>query len=322
MTVKSIDWEYLSRQERYCAKKMARYLYPEGCARKTFNRGKFVLRSLLYRKSLLRVFSLFQAVPLRALPTRYPELLDKPMRPYRFACARARERAEMLEDHYRLLLARYPTLIEPLYLGQGVELGRYPQSDCSILLRHDGTFRREAELALSIVDPQGLRLYSCAFSLAGSVAHPELMIGSMQGPEPAVEQAQARVRELTREGHGLRPKSLLVMLVLQLARAMGGERVLAVRKRAHVFQAKRYSRKQKGNLLADYDELWQEFGAEDVDANFVALQPALRKPLEEVASRKRAMYRRRYEWLDQLQDVIDRQFADIPQGQASKQLAP
>ena len=96
MTVKSIDWEYLSRQERYCAKSMARFLYPEGCDRKTFNRGKFVLRSLLYRKSLSRVFSLFQCDSLKALPAVYPELLDKPMRPYRFACASARERAEML----------------------------------------------------------------------------------------------------------------------------------------------------------------------------------------------------------------------------------
>ena len=28
---------------------MARFLYPDDSARKTFNRGKFVLRSLLYR---------------------------------------------------------------------------------------------------------------------------------------------------------------------------------------------------------------------------------------------------------------------------------
>lgn len=30
------------------------------------------------------------------------------------------------------------------------------------------------------------------------------------------------------------------------------------------------------------------------------LLPAVRKPLEEIASKKRAMYRRRYEWLDEL----------------------
>ncbi len=300
MTAKSMDWDHLSRQGHYCAQKMARFLYPDDSARKTFNRAKFVLRSLLYRQQMSRVFELFQAEPLKALPAHYPELLDKPMRPYRFAGSTATQRAEMLENHYRLLLARYPELIDPLYLDEGIELGQYPQSGCRIVLRHDGTFRREAELALSIVDQQGKRLYSCAFSLAGTPGKLSLVIGSVQGPEPCVEQAQDKVRALTKEGHGLRPKSLVVMLVMQLAEAMEAEHISAVRMKAHIYQAKRYSKKKKACLQADYDELWEEFGAIDQDDNFVQLSPAVRKPLEEIASKKRAMYRRRYEWLDEL----------------------
>lgn len=72
---------------------------------------------------------------------------------------------------------------------------------------------------------------------------------------------------------------------------------------------KRYSSKQKANLQADYDELWQEFDARDVDANFVALQAQSRKPLEEIASKKRAIYRRRYEWLDLLVQGMAERFA-------------
>ena len=310
MTAESIDWDHLSRHGHYCAQKMARFLYPDDSARKTFNRGKFVLRSLLYRPQLSRVFELFQTEPLRALPAHYPELLDKPMRPYRFACSTVNQRVRMVEDHYRLLLARYPELIDPLYLGEGIELGRYPELGCRLVLRHDGTFRREAELALSIVNEQGERLYSCAFSLAGSEDELALVIGSVQGPEPGVEQPQEQVRALTKAGHGLRPKSLVVMLVMALAGAMGASRVSAVRMKAHIFQARRYSKKKKACLQADYDELWQEFGALDQDANFVRLQPVVRKPLEEVAARKRAMYRRRYAWLDELglncQQVLNR----------------
>lgn len=309
MIKKAVDWGDLSQSGRYCAQDMARYLYPEDNDRKVFNRGKFVLRSLLYRRQLSKVFDLFQVSHLNALPASHPELLDKPMRPYCFAGSTPAQRADMLENHYRLLLESYPQLIDPLYLGEGIALGRYPLSGCGIVLRYDGTFRREAELALSIVNGEGQRLYSCAFSLAGSVDRLILMIGSMQGPEPAVENAQDRVRELTKEGHGLRPKSLLVQLVLQLAQSMGAAEVLAVRKRAHVFQAKRYSSKQKANLQADYDELWQEFDARDVDANFVALQAQPRKPLEEIASKKRAMYRRRYEWLDLLVQEMSERFA-------------
>ena len=215
----------------------------------------------------------------------------------------------MVEDHYRLLLARYPDLIDPLYLGEGIELGRYPEGDYRIVLRHDGTFRREAELALSIVSEKGERLYSCAFSLAGNERELALVIGSVQGPEPSVAEPQGQVRALTRAGQGLRPKSLVVMLVMALAGAMGAHRVCAVRMKAHIFQARRYSKKKKACLQADYDELWQEFGALDQDANFVRLQPVVRKPLEEIASKKRAMYRRRYEWLDLLVLGMAGQFA-------------
>ena len=65
------------------------------------------------------------------------------------------------------------------------------------------------------------------------------------------------MRALTRAGQGLRPKSLVVMLVMALAGAMGAHRVCAVRMKAHIFQARRYSKKKKACLQADYDELWQ-----------------------------------------------------------------
>ena len=94
-------------------------------------------------------------------------------------------------------------------------LGHYPDGGWRIVLRH-GTFRREAELALSIVSA-GERLYNCAFSLAGSEQELALVIRSVQGPGPCVEQPREQVRALTRAGQGLRPKSLVVMLVMALA---------------------------------------------------------------------------------------------------------
>lgn len=308
MTTSHACWADLARQERYRASAMARYLYPLGSARCTFNRSKFVLRSLLYRGPLSRIYRLFCEAPLCELPTRYPELLDKPMRPYRFASSSAHQRAAMVEEHYRLMLERFPSLIVPLYLEQGVEVGRIPDSEVRLVLRHDGTFRREAELSLSLLDGEGKRLYSCAFSLERCGGSLGLVIGSVQGPEPSVDAPQERVRLLTKQCHGLRPKSLVVMLVLMLAESMGANRVSAIRKCAHIFQAKRYSKKKKECLQADYDELWGEFGARVLDANFVTLAPLERKPLEEIASKKRAMYRRRYDWLDELARRLDQVF--------------
>ena len=62
---------------------------------------------------------------------------------------------------------------------------------------------------------------------------------------------------------------------------------------AHIFQAETVQQKKKPACRRTTTS-WQEFGALDQDANFVRLQPVVRKPLEEVAAKKRAMYRRRY----------------------------
>ncbi|WP_033423736.1 DUF535 family protein [Geopsychrobacter electrodiphilus] len=277
---------------------MARIIHPAENAHYKFKRVRFLLRSLLYRRVLKQMFFLFQEERLRTLPEKHRELLDKTLRPYQIANSSARVRAQRVEEHYRLLLRRYPNLIEPLFLESGIELGRYPDNFNRVILRYDGVFRREGELVLSVVDEAGKRLYSCAFSLAGTAEQLHLIIGSVQGPEPAVDQAQEKVRIMTKGAYGLRPKSLVVLGVLMIAKALGAEQVMAVKKNAHVFQAKRYSKKQKGKVQLDYDELWSEFEARDVDSNFVLLPQLTRKPLEEIVSKKRSMYRRRYEWLD------------------------
>lgn len=291
--------------EQFSSLSMAKILYPEDSPKKLFNRYKFLLRSFLYREKLERMYVLFNAPLLKPLSEKYPELLDKPLRPYRFAKSNAHERALMMEEHYHLLSAHFPELIEPLYLKTGITLGHFPVSSYQVVLRYDGTFRREGELTISIINERSERLYSCAFSLAGSQAQLALVIGSVQGPEPSVENASDVVRAMTKELHGLRPKSLVVMLVMILANSINAHQVLAVKKSAHVFQAKRYSKKQKSNLQSDYDELWSEFGAKELDANFVELVQQNRKSLEEIASKKRAMYRRRYEWLDLVEQNIN-----------------
>lgn len=295
---------------KYSSLAISRILYPEDSPKKLFNRYKFILRSFLYKKKMERMYVLFNEPLLKSLAEKYPELLDKPLRPYRFSKSNSHERALMVEEHYHLLTSLFPEVIEPLYLQGGITIGQFPVSPYSVVLRYDGTFRREGELTISIINEHSLRLYSCAFSFSGSKEQLELVIGSVQGPEPSVENATDVVRAMTKELHGLRPKSLVVMLVMILAKIINAYQVLAVKKSAHVFQAKRYSKKQKSNLQSDYDELWSEFGSQELDANFVRLTQSNRKLLEDIASKKRAMYRRRYEWLDVVEQNINTIFSD------------
>jgi Uncharacterized protein conserved in bacteria len=299
------NWTRLAANGQYSTLGMAKLLYPDGSSKKLFNRYKFMVRSLLYRQELKRMYFLFREPLLKLLPDKYPELLDKPLRPYQFARSKASERARMIEEHYHLLSTLFPNTIIPLYLAEGITLGEFPTSPYRIVLRYDGTFRREGELAISILNEHGFRLYSCAFSFAGTIHQLALVIGSVQGPDPIIENATKIVRTMTKELHGLRPKSLVVALVLMLARIINADQVRAVKNSAHVFQAKRYSKKQKLKFQADYEELWSEFNSKELNDHFVQLTQPERKTLEEIASKKRAMYRRRHEWLDEIEKNIN-----------------
>ncbi|BFT80594.1 hypothetical protein GVv1_13860 [Enterobacter pseudoroggenkampii] len=53
--------------------------------------------------------------------------------------------------------------------------------------------------------------------------------------------------------------------------------------------------------MADYDSFWISIGGEKQDnGNFMLPLVMPRKPMEEIASKKRSEYRRRYELLDSL----------------------
>jgi len=299
-----IEWDILANQNDYSAIAMARLRFPEGTSRLIFKRTRYLLLSLIYRNELKKMYFLFREPQFKHLPALHPEILEKPITPYIFASSTASKRAAMVEEHYRLVSTLFPDLIKPIYLDNGITLGHYPANDMSIRVGHHNTFRREGEMDISIINERGDRLYSCAFSLTGTTRQMELIIGSVQGPEPSLENAQELIKSMTKEAFGLRPKSLVVQLVLALAKHIGVSRVLAVKKDAHVLQAKRFSKDHRAKLHADYDELWAEFDAKDEDDNFVELGPLKRKSLEEIASQKRSMYRRRYEWLDNLERNI------------------
>ncbi len=299
ITFKEIDFDYF-----YPRVQVSKLLYPDDEPNIFFNRVKFVLRSIIYGRELKEVFKLFKHPQLAPIVEKYPELLDKPLRPYTFSKLKSCERARIIKRHYEHLLSNYPLLIPSLYIEDGICLGFTPDGKSKIVLRYDGTFRREGELSICILGENGVRLYGCAFTIFLTGDIKGIFIGSMQGPAPTVENPNDIVRALTKSCHGLRPKALLVMLVVTISKIMNFNHIYAVKRQSHVYQARRYSRKQKYALHTDYDELWSEFNALDVNSNFVELGALLRKDLSLIATNKRAMYRRRYMWIDDLTSNI------------------
>lgn len=150
-------------------------------------------------------------------------------------------------------------------------------------------------------------LAEITFALMHYQQQPTLFIGGLQGANHEVPHAE--IQHTTKECHGLFPKRLVLEGICTLARHLGIRQIVAVGNATHIYQNWRYQSKKKDQLHADYDQFWLSMGAKPLDSGYFLLPERIaRKPIEEVASKKRAEYRRRYQLLDELEQGLAAHF--------------
>ena len=147
-------------------------------------------------------------------------------------------------------------------------------------------------------------LYQMIFWIAKDRAEEySLYIGAMQGPN--MEGARDIVKKVTKRCHAYRTKNLILYLTQALARGLGLKHIYAVTNQGYyAMNHVRIDRK----LKTDFSEFWLEAGGwKTEDERFDELPLVeIRKTIEEVPTRKRAVYRRRFAMLDE----IDRQVVE------------
>ncbi|WP_116632240.1 VirK/YbjX family protein [Pasteurella langaaensis] len=154
----------------------------------------------------------------------------------------------------------------------------------------------EGFFSLNIKNAEGRSVYDASFTF---LPNNQLLIASIQGPNS--DDAQELVKAATKELHGMRPMYMLVNAFKNLAQSLGCELVGI----AHKNQAK-YRWNDHSKLLFNYDEFWQENDGVLNTQGYWALPLAVeRKPLEEIQSKKRSMYRKRYEMFDVMAQGFD-----------------
>lgn len=146
----------------------------------------------------------------------------------------------------------------------------------------------------------GHRLYSIGFGLT---SEREILIGNVQGPSLGCGGLEDN-RQLTHAAHGMRPPYLLLRALRSLAAAWRSDSLKGVDPDNHV---KGRWNLQASRLKFNYRQFWAENGGSRVDlGNWQLPLKATERALEDVPSRKRAMYRRRYEMLESLDEQIER----------------
>jgi hypothetical protein len=182
-------------------------------------------------------------------------------------------------------------------LTQGLTLVELADHTRVVLSLNDVSFH-EGLWQIGLVGADGVRLYSIGFGFTDDWT---LLMGNVQGPS-LKDEGLDRIRDVTHAAHGMRPPHLLVHTLRVLAARWGATRLQGVDPENHV---KGRWNLRDSRLRFDYRAFWQEHEAtRDVDGNWsLPLDTALR-PLEEVPTKRRAMYRRRYAMLEALQLAV------------------
>ncbi|EXF94061.1 VirK domain-containing protein [Pseudomonas fluorescens HK44] len=229
--------------------------------------------------------------------------------PYISRCWRSQDRLSVLASHYEVVTKSCPQL---LLLGRNDRLMLSDLSECSVgcslVLDRPVWFMREGELVLNLFQGD-LRIASIAFTLCRTEVELCIFIGAVQGIHKGVESDRSLeiYRTLTKDFEGLRPRSLLIEAIKYIARSVGVEKIYAIGDGYRHHRHPYFGAEKAQDLAANYDVIWLEHGAiPSGREDFFEIPMVLsKKALDCIPSKKRAMYRRRYELLDDVFTRID-----------------
>lgn len=275
-------------------------------------RRKFMLRSLLMPKLSREWLTALAHWPeLDTLLVRQPRLPVRLHRPYIAAPLTLRQRLDALHYHYALLHECFSPL----------ELSTYFNADRLVLATLEGkdgevftleltmliSLDKEGDSTILIRNGAGDTLAEMTFTLCEYAGQRTLFIGGLQGGKR--ELPHEEIQKATKACHGLFPKRLVMEAVCDFARRMGVEQILAVGNKTHIYSSLRY-RDKENKIFADYDAFWQSVGGELTAEGYFRIPGEIaRKQEAEIASKKRAEYRRRYQLLDAVAAQTDGRFS-------------
>ncbi len=168
-------------------------------------------------------------------------------------------------------------------------------------------FKREGELVLNLFKDE-LRVASMAFTFGIHNGVPTIFIGAVQGIHGGIPTEESLLihKNLTKDFEGLRPRSLLLDILKTIGNTFGISKLLAISDENRHHRHKYFGAVQSSKLATTYNQIWIEHGGyQGVDPGFYEIPIHLmRRGPEEIPSKKRAMYRRRYEILDEIEKEV------------------
>jgi uncharacterized protein VirK/YbjX len=278
------------------------YIYPSNTCAGILGQLKFIKNALKHR-ALLRAFvQEIHHLGYSAIFDHDIPVLGALEWPYIHKGWEAPQRFATITWHYQLL----KTLPEVFNVSDGqpkkiIDLEAY-SAGASIVLDKAKWFVREGEIVLNLFKDDS-RMMSLAFTFAELDGVLVMYVGAIQGIH-ADDQSLVNIKAMTKDFEGLRPRDLLIEVLRMIAQKIGVKTILGINDEDR-HHRHRFFRGHESKLKSSYNDIWLEQQAVISGDGFYALPIVKpRKDLAEIDSKKRAMYRRRYEMLDYMDATI------------------
>ncbi len=266
----------------------------------------FRARCAINRGRMEKLWDYFHSSPvLEQLSEIYPFVYEQPQRAFFYYRSRFDERVSIVESHFSFLeKAVKAEVLLDWYREKNYLLWNGPDIDgrlLSLMLYYEAGQRKEGLLSV-MLRLANKPLYQIIFWIApDKMGQPSMWIGAMQGPN--MEDARDVVKRVTKLCHAYRTKNLILYAAQAVARALDLKRIFAVTNEG--YYANNHVRMDK-KLKTDFSDFWREAGGcQTEDSRFDELPLVeMRKTMDEVPARKRAVYRRRFAMLDELDEEI------------------
>jgi uncharacterized protein VirK/YbjX len=272
-------------------------------------RIRFLFRALVVYRSLRPMIDAPGESSLGKLMRDRPQTVGAIIWPYQCASWKAFTRLARIRDHYAVIEKIGGAIDFPvdgqiflLDLGDICE-GYY------VLVDQPEWFMREGQLAINLFLGDA-RMYTLAFSFFHRGNAIAACVGAIQGRD--IEGALEKYRELTKASHGMRPRDFLIEVFRMFCAELGVAEIFAVSDQYRHHRDPYFGQASANKCSANYDEVWTDRGGVRVDPMFYKLgviEPE--RDLATVPSKKRGMYRRRFEMLQCIRDQMHHRWAAL-----------
>lgn len=300
--------------------KLGKKIYDISKSREARRYYVFRVRCFLNRRKMEKLDEFFHSAPmLTELSEMYPFVYEQPTRAFFYNRSTFDERASLVEQHMEFISKSFrPEICRELYSVKNVPIWEGGELDGQRLwgmLYYEAGQRKEGMMSVMLrLDDKPL--YQIIFWISpdkkGDIS---MFIGAMQGPN--MEDARDVVKKVTKYCHAYRTKNLVLYLTQAVARALGIKHIYAVTNEG--YYANNHVRSDR-KLKTDFSEFWMEAGGTPTDDTRFYELPLVetRKTMEEVPTRKRAVYRKRFTMLDALDEEAEKRMEELMSPEAQK----